>query len=40
MVRRILVATKSDIKALIGNAEVLRQVKPQGFVDAHLACRP
>jgi len=33
VVRRILAATKSDIKALIGNAEVLRQVKPQGFVD-------
>jgi len=33
VVRRILAATKSDIKALIGNAEILRQVKPQGFVD-------
>lgn len=33
VVRRILTATKSDIKALIGNAEILRQVKPQTFVD-------
>ncbi len=33
VVRRILSATKSDIKALIGNAEILRQVKPQNFVD-------
>lgn len=33
VVRRILAATKSDIKALIGNAEILRQVKPQSFVD-------
>jgi uncharacterized protein len=33
MVRKILAATKSDIKALIGNAEILRQVKPQSFVD-------
>jgi protein Tex len=33
VVRKILAATKSDIKALIGNAEMLRQVKPQNFVD-------
>ncbi len=33
VVRRILTATKSDIKALIGNAEILRQVRPQNFVD-------
>lgn len=33
VVRRILEATKSDIKALIGNAEILRQIKPQSFVD-------
>jgi uncharacterized protein len=33
VVRRILAATKSDIKAVIGNAEILRQVKPQAFVD-------
>jgi uncharacterized protein len=33
VVRRILAATKSDIKTLIGNADVLRQVKPQTFVD-------
>jgi protein Tex len=33
IVRRILAATRSDIKALIGNAEILRQVKPQSFVD-------
>jgi len=33
VVRRILDATKSDIKALIGNAEIVRQLKPQAFVD-------
>jgi uncharacterized protein len=33
IVRQIIAATKSDIKALIGNAEILRQVKPQNFVD-------
>jgi len=33
VVRRILNATKSDIKALIGNAEIVRQLKPQTFVD-------
>ncbi len=33
VVRRILAATKSDIKALIGNAEIVRQLKPQTFVD-------
>jgi uncharacterized protein len=33
IVRRILAATRSDIKALIGNVEILRQVKPQNFVD-------
>ena len=33
VVRKILSATKSDIKTLIGNAEILRQVKPQSFVD-------
>ncbi len=33
VVRRILTATKSDIKALIGNAEILRQLKPQAFAD-------
>jgi uncharacterized protein len=35
VVRRILSATKSDIKTLIGNAEVVRQLKPQAFVDDH-----
>jgi len=35
VVRRILEATKSDIKAVIGNAELLRQVKPKDFVDEH-----
>jgi uncharacterized protein len=35
VVRRILSATKSDIKALIGNAEIVRQLKPQAFVDDH-----
>jgi uncharacterized protein len=33
VVRRILTAAKSDIKALIGNAEIVRQLKPQAFVD-------
>jgi len=33
VVRKILAATRSDIKALIGNADILRQVKPQNFVD-------
>ena len=33
VVKRILEATKSDIKALIGNAEIVRQLKPQTFVD-------
>jgi len=33
VVRKILAATRSDIKALIGNAEILRQVRPQNFVD-------
>jgi uncharacterized protein len=33
VVRKILAATKSDIKALIGNVDILRQVKPQNFVD-------
>ena len=33
VVRRIIQATRSDIKALIGNAEIVRQLKPQAFVD-------
>lgn len=33
VVRRIIAATKSDIKALIGNAEILHSVTPQSFVD-------
>jgi protein Tex len=33
IVRKILAATRSDIKALIGNVEILRQVEPQSFVD-------
>ena len=33
VVRRIIAASKSDIKALIGNAEIVRQLKPQAFVD-------
>jgi uncharacterized protein len=33
LVRKILAATKSDIKALIGNAEILRAVQPKTFVD-------
>ncbi|MCP3473293.1 RNA-binding transcriptional accessory protein [Bradyrhizobium sp. CCGUVB1N3] len=33
VVRRILVATKSDIKALIGSSEIVRTLKPKDFVD-------
>jgi protein Tex len=33
VIRRILAATKSDIKALLGNAEIVRQLKPQTFAD-------
>lgn len=33
VVRRILAATKSDIKALIGSSEVVRALKPKDFVD-------
>jgi uncharacterized protein len=33
LVRRILEATKSDIKALIGNGAALRQLSPKSFVD-------
>jgi uncharacterized protein len=33
VVRKILAATKSDIKELIGNRDILRQVRPQNFVD-------
>jgi protein Tex len=33
VVRRILTATKSEIKALIGNNDVVRTLKPQSFVD-------
>src|SRR5205823_14519102 len=33
VVRRMLASTKSDIKTLIGNSEVVRQLKPQDFVN-------
>ena len=33
VVRRILEATKSDIKALIGSSDVVRTLKPKDFVD-------
>ena len=33
VVRRILTATKSDIKALVGNGEIVRRLDPQAFVD-------
>lgn len=33
VVRRILAATKTDLKALIGNAPVLRKLAPKDFVD-------
>ena len=36
VVRKILAATKSDIKALIGNAEIVRQLKPQSFRRRHV----
>ena len=34
VVRRILAATKNDIRTLIGNTEIVRQLKPEAFVDA------
>jgi uncharacterized protein len=34
LVQKILAATKSDIRALIGDAKTLRALKPQVFVDA------
>lgn len=33
VVRQILAATKSDIKALIGSSEIVRTLKPKDFVD-------
>jgi uncharacterized protein len=33
IVRRILAATKSELKGLIGDASVLRQLKPEAFTD-------
>ncbi|MBR0830540.1 RNA-binding transcriptional accessory protein [Bradyrhizobium manausense] len=33
VVRRILSATKSDIKALVGSSEIVRTLKPKDFVD-------
>jgi uncharacterized protein len=33
VVRRILEATKSDIKVLIGNSSLLKKLKPQSFTD-------
>jgi uncharacterized protein len=33
IVRKIIAVTKSDIKTLIGNTEILRQVRPESFVD-------
>ncbi|MCK1362732.1 Tex family protein [Bradyrhizobium sp. 199] len=33
VVRRILSATKSDIKALIGSSDIVRALKPKDFVD-------
>ncbi len=33
LVRKILEATKSDIKTLIGNVDILRKVQPKTFVD-------
>ncbi|MBR0708547.1 MULTISPECIES: Tex family protein [Bradyrhizobium] len=33
VVRRILEATKSDIKALIGSSEIVRTLRPKDFVD-------
>ncbi len=34
VVRRILVATRSELKGLIGNTSVLRQLEPEAFTDA------
>jgi protein Tex len=34
VVRRILAATKSQLKRLIGNTSVLRQLEPEAFTDA------
>ncbi len=34
VVRRILAATKSELKRLIGNTSVLRQLEPEAFTDA------
>jgi uncharacterized protein len=34
LVRRILAATKSQLKSLIGNTPVLRQLEPEAFTDA------
>jgi protein Tex len=34
VVRRILVATKSQLESLIGNTPVLRQLEPEAFTDA------
>jgi protein Tex len=34
VVRRILAATKSELKTLIGNTSVLRQLEPEAFTDA------
>ena len=34
VVRRILTATKSELRTLIGNTSVLRQLEPQSFTDA------
>jgi uncharacterized protein len=34
VVRRILAATKSELKGLIGNTSVLRQIEPEAFTDA------
>jgi uncharacterized protein len=35
VVRKILAATKSDIRALIGNSQILRALQPAHFADAH-----
>ena len=34
VVQRILVATKSELKELIGNTSALRQLEPEAFTDA------
>jgi len=40
VVKKILEATKSDIKTLIGETKTLKALKPASFADDRLVCRP